>query len=198
MLLRLLLFVLLALPVSAQSLLGVDARIDGRSRPATVAATPTSCEVFIEKLVALAETPWWLTLGLRSVKAMSVGAAMVAEARAMLKPDAQGRPCRERPVDGFRAALVANGQRGEVYRHLLGHGGAMLLGPLGWLVSEREVNKDRRQHRAGDAEEGVEEAGTELVDDAAGRRVGLLMSLRIKGLLTRDQLRARLRKLLHE
>jgi hypothetical protein len=193
MIARLLLFVVLALPASAQTLLGVA----GPGQPAAAVAAPTACETFIEKLVAMAETSWWMPPSLRSAKEISVGFAMVSEARGMLKPDAAGRPASERPVDGFRPALVANGQNGEVYRHLLGHGGAMLLGPLGWLASEHEVRKDRRQSRGGDAEEGPEEASTELVDDAAGRRVGFLMALRIRGLLTTDQLRARLRKLLH-
>jgi hypothetical protein len=188
------LFVLLAGPVAAQTLLGVGSQMQAPAAPAPPAG-PTACERFIEKLVAMADTPWWMP---RIAKELQVGTSMVLEARRMLAPDAAGRPAEERPVDGFRPALVANGQNGEVYRHLLGHGGAMLLGPLGWLMSAKEVAKDRRQATVGDDEEGPAEASTELVDDAAGRAVGVLMSLRIRGLLTEDGLRSRLRKLLHQ
>lgn len=182
----------------APTMLGVASADTSPTPPPPAAAGRTACGAFIDRLVEMAEVSPFLAAPLRIARQAQVGTQMIAEARRMTKPDARGRPARELPVDGFKAELIANNQRGEVYRHLYGHGGAMLLGPVGTVISTFAERKDRRQAAGGDDEEGPAEASTELADDATGRLVGRAMRDRIRGRLSTWQLRARLRELLHE
>lgn len=180
-------FLCCAPAAAAQSLtlLGVDSQTPAGASSTT---TPSSCERFVDQLVARAEPPGWLPGPLRWPFQVKVGTQMVLEARGQMNGSARGRP-----VDGFRADLVANGQDGEVYRHILGHGGSMLLGSLGWWLSEREGRKDRKQQSAaGSGDDAGAQATAELAGDHAGREVGRAMEQRIHGHPTRAQLRQRL------
>lgn len=69
---------------------------------------------------------------------------------------------RNLPIDGFRPELIANNQKGQVYRHLQLHVGLHLLGGPFILLSQAANLIDL--HQAG---KGRPESETELLDNYA-------------------------------
>lgn len=155
----------------------------------------SSCEKFVDNLVSRTDykVPTKAT-------AANVGRVMGYNAKNQFS-----RNSKSFAVDGFRPELVSNGQGGDVYKHILGHAGATMIGNAklygwgggrtGFEISEAEEAIDRRQlddpnHRR--------EAETELRDNAAGRQVGDLMRQRILGDISRDDLKKGLMNILCE
>ncbi len=97
------------------------------------------------------------------------------------------RVARELPVDGFRPELTAHNQRGQLLRHLRLHGGLLLLGPPGRLLSWLADRLDRQQAQAGRLE-----SVTEVLDNEAGRRCGGILRSHLRRELSRDEARAAL------
>ena len=104
-----------------------------------------------------------------------------------------GIPARKLPTRGFRLELHANGQDGEMYRHLYVHIAAYLLGPMGWLFSWGIGLLDIRQRKQGRAESEAEVAG-----NVAGRECGRILTLFTKGKLDERTARSQLRRVLGE
>lgn len=97
------------------------------------------------------------------------------------------------PTKGFRKDLSANGQDGEMYRHLYFHLAFYLLGPPGWLGSWAIGMIDILQ-----AKKGRTESQTEVRDNIAGRECGRILQAYSKKKLPRAEAEERLRALLAE
>lgn len=76
------------------------------------------------------------------------------------------------------------GQGGQVWAHVLGHAGAVLLGGLGDIVSGVEIRNDIEQTTGRDR---PIESLAELLGDFAGRDVGRILERVLAGDLPRDQ-----------
>jgi hypothetical protein len=112
------------------------------------------------------------------------------------------------PVSGFLDSLVGGGQGGDVYKHIWGVAGAVLIGNhfvaggiaitpqpgarparTGWglVSSQLDVDKDGLNdpnHH--------DEALTEVADDEAAIKIGKLMGQSIDGTVGRAELRSRI------
>ena len=108
-------------------------------------------------------------------------------------------------VTGFQQYLIAGGQGADVYKHIYGVAGAVLIGThyvaggfsitpqpgarsarTGWNLAQAQLDADKAQqndpaHRA--------EAAAEVADDYAAIDTGKWMGQAINGDLTSDQLR---------
>jgi hypothetical protein len=102
-------------------------------------------------------------------------------------------------VDGFNNDLITNGQGGDVYKHVYGHAGAILignnsarlLGKTGYQYSDENLalDIDQRDNPSKYPGHSQAEAIIEVNDTMAGRRIGALMGQRIHGSISRDSLR---------
>ena len=117
-----------------------------------------------------------------------LSAAIAMLMQAALDPDA---PKHSNPTGGFRQELVANDQAGQVYRHVLAHAGAELLGDLGAPISNRLNESDLRQARLGRLE-----SQTELLDNLAGHEVGSVLSDGFEGTLSKSEVLELIREIL--
>jgi hypothetical protein len=145
-----------------------------------------SCSEFVNYLVGLAtealksvQDPTMLELGNASFVAENLGASMMHTARFQYERHIHNR------FDGFKSLLVDPGGQGAgVYGHILGVGGATLLGGLGgFLIVQGNSLKDRYQASSGtDGGQGpAEKAGNE-----AGIAVGNHMWNFISGRTPRE------------
>jgi RHS repeat-associated protein len=71
---------------------------------------------------------------------------------------------------GFKPELVANGQNGGVYGHILGIGGAYLAGPIGWVAGASSDLFDNVQKLWG-----TQQGAAEVKGNEAGLKVGHLI-----------------------
>ncbi|MEM9081922.1 MAG: hypothetical protein AAGC74_14655 [Verrucomicrobiota bacterium] len=98
---------------------------------------------------------------------------------------------RNLPVSGFHPNLVAHNQRGQMYRHLHFHLACTLLGPPGRLLSWFTDLIDKKQASTGRAE-----SSTEVLNNIAGRQIGLIILQLLKKKLTPEQARQQLNETL--
>lgn len=104
-------------------------------------------------------------------------------------------------VDGFKNDLITNGQGGDAYKHIYGHAGAMLIGnnrarvigKTGYQYTDENMalDIDQRDHpeKYPNHHGGAAEGAIEVNDDVAGRKIAGLMSQRIHGSISQDDLR---------
>jgi hypothetical protein len=102
-----------------------------------------------------------------------------------------GTDAKKKPTDGFKTELIGRNreQGGDVYKHILGHAGATLIGnsyvnpnPLyrgvlgnletGNMRSQRELDSDWAQLNNASVDHTVEEIHAEINGDYIGRKVG--------------------------
>lgn len=100
---------------------------------------------------------------------------------------------RQLPTSGFRKDLTANGQAGEMYRHLRFHAACILLGPLGRVLSWAIGLLDIKQR-----DSGRPESATEVLDNVAGRKCGSILREYLRGKIDHAEASRRLYKLLAE
>jgi hypothetical protein len=113
-------------------------------------------------------------------------------------------------TDGFKNDLVKDGQGGDVYKHIYGHAGAMLIGNSGarlpifgksgyqYTDENLALDIDQRDHPEKYPGHSAAEAATEVRDDYAARDIGRLMGQRMHGNISRDDLRQRIFSILCE
>jgi hypothetical protein len=152
----------------------------------------SDCSKFVNYLIFIARDPVFITSNALLGRAMGLKATRVL-----------GASSKTKPVGGFHPALVgvAGEQQGDVYKHILGHAGAILIGndevvpgsgrmgiiptyPYLWYQSgesgfersNREMGADYYQLAHPIPQHTVREATQELADDRAGREIGYMLT----------------------
>jgi RHS repeat-associated protein len=192
--------------------------VGGRAVPGNKQLTQqkSACEIFVDKLVNA-------SFGTAPTKA-SAGRVLAMEATYGRFGDAgplnSGKaPVKDRfRIDGFQYSLVKDNQRGDVYKHVLAHAGAMLLGnstpdwgllgkvgiatdwtgKSGYEIDRQETEADRTQTMRDYPEHSSDEAWVELADDQAGREVGNAMGQAMSGKINPAELKVQLMGILCE
>jgi RHS repeat-associated protein len=128
----------------------------------------TACDDLTKLLVQISEN-------VPTVGKKPLGASMVGLARLMRRDsDRLGH-------DGFRPSLVASGQNGDVWAHVTGNAGTVLLGEMGDQIAEYQNNDDIRDLEMRDAHS--PQAFAEIEGNRSGRLAG-----RVLGKLVDDQI----------
>ncbi len=96
------------------------------------------------------------------------------------------------PTAGFKSALTAYGQLGDLYRHLRFHIGCRLIPIFGPILSYLAEELDHRQ-----ADEGRAESRTELLNNHVAKRCGDSLCSWIKGRKNLESTRQDLFNILH-
>lgn len=104
-------------------------------------------------------------------------------------------------VDGFKQELAGDPQGGDVYKHIYGHAGAILIGSSGaklplfgksgqqYSDENMALDIDQRDHPEKYPGHTAAEGVIEVNDDIAARSIGALMGQRIHGSISQDDLR---------
>jgi hypothetical protein len=107
-------------------------------------------------------------------------------------------------TDGFKSDLISGGQGGDVYKHIYGHAGAILIGNSGaklpvfgksgyqYSNDNLALDIDQRDHPEKYPGQTTAEGAAEVRDDYAARDIGALMGQRMHGNMNRDDLRQRI------
>ena len=135
-----------------------------------------SCPEFVKQLVSRVAD----TLNSYFLNRYTLGTWMVT--KAIRNPYKKNFPGGPNDTHGFKRELVAYGQQGDVYRHVLFHAG-IILSPLPNQISAEANAYDQWQ-----VEEGRKESIAELAGNRAGQAVGNYMLQTFKGDLSLKQL----------
>jgi YD repeat-containing protein len=167
--------------------------------PQKTSQTKSDCANVVDDLVSRAPKA---VMGSRSDMQAAAGRVMGLLAKNKFS---QGHADPNLGVTGFQQYLIAGGQGADVYKHIYGVAGAVLIGThyvaggfsitpqpgarsarTGWNLAQAQLDADKAQqndpaHRA--------EAAAEVADDYAAIDTGKWMGQAINGDLTSDQLR---------
>jgi len=164
--------------------------------------TKSDCGTFVDQLVALARKQ---TKGARNLYKVNVGRGMGVGAKNRFG-GGHDDPDLKNKTDGFHQYLISGGQGADVYKHIFGIAGGVLIGnryigmtvtpqpgarpaDIGWEVVYSQLDADKAQlndprHK--------DEAEAEVNDDYAGIDVGKWMGQAIDGTMTQNELREKI------
>jgi hypothetical protein len=159
----------------------------------------SDCGRLVDELVKLAVKQ---PRGVRSAAKVNMGRTMGYAAKNRFG-GGHGDP--NLKVGGFQQYLIAGGQGADVYKHVYGVAGAVLIGnrfvaggmavtpqpgalpaTTGWGVAYSQLNADKAQMNVPNHHN---EAVAEVADDYAGIDIGKWMGQSIDGTLSQDELR---------